>query len=77
MKLSGPILSEPPPRNKEQKIKDAEAMKPRPPYVDPEEEKEKAAAAATAGASALPAAGGDQQAALAGLLQLLAQAQQK
>jgi len=75
-KLSGPILNEPPPRTAEQKARDAEAMKPRPPYVDPEEEAEKAKAAAAAAAPPPAAAAGGQDVnQLAGLLQLLAQAQ--
>ena len=78
IKLSGPILSEPPPRNAEQKARDAEAMKPRPPYVPPDQIETATSAspgATTSLASAAPT-GGDQQQALAGLLQMLAQAQQ-
>jgi len=88
VKLSGPLLCEPPPRTKGQIELDIIAMKPPPPPAKfPEEIKaEQDAAAATAAAAAkqqeaqmaqMGGGGGDQQAQLAALLQLLAQQQQK
>jgi len=73
IKLSGPLVCAPIPRTKEQQAFDKEAMKPRP--VDDDEE-EKADSKAPPAAPP-PAAGGNQNEALAGLLQLLAQAQQQ
>mmetsp|Transcript_18053 Transcript_18053/g.54025 ORF Transcript_18053/g.54025 Transcript_18053/m.54025 type:complete len:552 (+) Transcript_18053:102-1757(+) len=76
VKLSGPLICAPIPRTKEQQEFDKEAMKPKPlPGPTPEEEEAAAAAASAPAAPAAPA-GGDPNA-LAGLLQLLAQAQAK
>lgn len=83
IKLSGPLISAPIPRTKEQLAFDKEAFNmPRPPGPLDEEENAKqnqvaASAPAPGVAPGLPAVGGDQNAALAGLLQLLAQAQQQ
>ena len=84
IKVSGPLISAPPPRTKEQLEFDREAMKPRPP-PEPEPEPEPVAPQGGAAQPDLAAllggaaggGGGDQNAALAGLLQLLAQSQQK